>query len=276
VGLLKACGRGEFPIGPDSLSEFLDNLKPSVIINSAAFTAVDLCESQPIEATLVNVTLPGILASWAARNDCLLIHYSTDYVFDGAKDAPYLETDTPNPLNFYGRSKLEGERLISELAPKHLIFRTSWVYSLLGKNFPKTILKMAQSQDRLTVNDEQIGAPTPAAFIAAVTLVAIKIYLTSSDAPTGLYHLTPTGSVTWHDFARQIISQARLLGWPLSPELPILFPSYGPDPTRPAVRPINSRLDTSKLTADFGVYPPDWSYFFERFMLTLKTLSLPS
>ncbi|MDR1657859.1 MAG: dTDP-4-dehydrorhamnose reductase [Deltaproteobacteria bacterium] len=277
LGSLTAWGRGDFQISSSCLSESLDRLKPAVIVNAAAYTKVDAAESQPLEARLVNAVLPEILAHWAKKNSALLVHYSTDYVFDGQNKAPYLETDSPNPLNVYGRTKLEGEKVISEIAPRHLIFRTSWVFSVFGANFPKTILVLAAVRDTLVIKDDQIGAPTSAELIASVTALAVRAHLTTPDSPQGLYHLTASGAVTWYQYAQELMVRARRLGWPLPDGRPRLVPSYGPDPAKAALRPLNSQLNTNKLLADWSVVLPDWTWYLDRFvffLLNLKKFSL--
>jgi dTDP-4-dehydrorhamnose reductase len=267
LGPLTAWGRKE--TAPGALEKGLDRLTPAVIVNAAAWTRVDAAEAEPEEARLANASLPAALAAWAERRGALLVHYSTDYVFDGAKRSPYLETDPANPLNAYGRTKLEGDSAVLERAPGSVIFRTSWVYSNQGRNFPETILAMARTEPELEIDDRQVGAPTPAWLLAQSTCLAVRQRLQGSVSPAGLYNLAAAGETTWLGFARRLLERARDMGLPLRPNRPHLAtPGPGVEPRR-ARRPLNSRLDTSKIRRDLGIVCPDWRWCLDRFLETV-------
>ena len=238
------------------LAETVFKVKPDVIVNAAAYTAVDKAESEPEQARLINALAPGVLADEAQKLGAWFVHYSTDYVFDGSGGQFWQETDATGPLNVYGRTKLEGEQAVARCA-KHLIFRTSWVYAARGANFAKTMLRLAQEREQLKVIDDQIGAPTGAELIADVTALALRAVLQQPEQ-AGIYHLAAGGEVSWFDYARFVIEQARQRGLPIkvAPE------AIEPIPTRayplPAKRPHNSRLDTRKLKQSFDLALPDW------------------
>jgi dTDP-4-dehydrorhamnose reductase len=241
----------------EGLRETVRAVAPDVIVNAAAYTAVDKAEGEPELARTINALAPRVLAQEAARSGAWLVHYSTDYVFDGSGNAPRVETDPVAPINLYGATKLEGEQAIQSSGCQHLIFRTSWVYAARGGNFAKTMLHLAQERDQLTVIDDQIGAPTGAELLADVSahcIVAAR--LRQEDA--GLYHVVAAGETSWCEYARFVLQTAAKIGVALqaSPEnvLPIPTSAY---PT-PATRPLNSRLDTSKLQDTFGLYLPHW------------------
>jgi dTDP-4-dehydrorhamnose reductase len=242
---------------PDSVARCVRDLRPDVIVNAAAHTAVDKAESEPELARLLNATTPALLAREAAALGALLVHYSTDYVFDGSGSAPRTEDDATAPLSVYGRTKLEGEQAIAASGCRHLIFRTSWVYAARGGNFAKTMLRLAQERERLTVIDDQWGAPTGADLIADVTAHTIR-HVGHSPKDLGLYNLVASGETCWHAYARFVIDTAR----GLRPELPLRVSEIAPVPTSafptPAHRPLNSRLDTTRLQARFGLRLPDW------------------
>ncbi|MES2000319.1 MAG: dTDP-4-dehydrorhamnose reductase [Pseudomonadota bacterium] len=235
----------------------VDALKPDVIVNAAAHTAVDKAESEPELAHTVNALAPGVLAQAAQRCGAWLVHYSTDYVFDGSGEQPWLETDATGPLSVYGRTKLEGEQLIAKHCANHLIFRTSWVYAARGGNFAKTMLRLAQARERLTVINDQFGAPTGADLLADVTAHAIRSAVAQPQL-AGLYHLVAAGETTWHGYAHFVIEHAARVGVTLktTPENIDSVPTSA-FPT-PATRPHNSRLDTHKLQAAFGLTLPNW------------------
>lgn len=230
---------------------------PDVIVNAAAHTAVDKAESEPERVRTINALAPGVLAQEAGHINAWLIHYSTDYVFDGSGDKPWLETDTAAPLNVYGATKLEGERLIQQSGCKHLIFRTGWVYGARGSNFAKTMLKLARERDNLNVIDDQIGAPTGAELLADVTAHAIRIAQQRPEV-SGLYHLVAGGETSWHGYARFVIDFARRAGITLK----VAPDAIKPVPTSafptPAKRPHNSRMDTTKLRRTFDLNLPSW------------------
>jgi dTDP-4-dehydrorhamnose reductase len=218
--------------------------RPDVIVNAAAYTAVDKAESERDAAFAVNAVAPGVLAEEAKRAGALLVHYSTDYVFDGAKAAPYAEDDEPGPLNVYGASKLAGERAIAASGCRHLILRTSWVYGPRGSNFMLTMLRLAKERPELRVVDDQTGAPTSGLAIARATAQLLP------RGAAGLFHMTASGATTWCGFARAILQRAGIG----TPVLPISTADY---PT-PARRPRNSRLDCTRLRADAGVALASW------------------
>lgn len=241
----------------DGLAETVDRLRPDVIVNAAAYTAVDKAESERERARLVNAQAPGVLAEAADRCNALLVHYSTDYVFAGTGEAPWRETDPVDPQNVYGRTKLEGEREIATRCTRHLIFRTSWVYSARGNNFAKTMLRLAAERDRLTVIDDQFGAPTGAELLTDVTAHAIR-QAQSDPALVGLYHLAAGGVTTWNGYARFVIGHALAAGVPLKLGVGDVEPVPTSAFPTPAKRPHNSRLDTSKLQTAFGLVLPSW------------------
>ncbi len=247
---------GDFSNLP-GLADTVRDVQPDVIVNAGAHTAVDKAESEPELVRILNALAPGVLAQEAARAGAWLVHYSTDYVFDGSGTRPWTETDTPAPLNVYGQSKLEAEQLIQATCSQHLILRTSWVYAARGGNFAKTILRLAQERERLTVIDDQFGAPTGAELLADVTAHAIR-HLRQRPDDAGLYHLVAGGETSWHGYANYVLAQARLL----QPALQIKATEVLPVPSNafptPARRPHNSRLDTRKLQAAFSVILPDW------------------
>jgi dTDP-4-dehydrorhamnose reductase len=248
------------------LAETVQTLRPDIIVNAAAHTAVDKAESEPELARLINATAPGVLAQEAAKLGAWLVHYSTDYVFDGSGEQPWRESDTPAPLSVYGRTKLEGERLIQAACPRHLIFRTSWVYAARGGNFAKTMLRLAQERERLTVIDDQHGAPTGAELIADVTAHALRCALQRPEH-AGLYHLAASGHTTWHGYASHVIDHAQSLQPALHMKAQEIAPVATSAFPTPAKRPHNSRLDTARLQATFGLTLPDWKQGVNR-MLT--------
>ncbi|QNN57825.1 dTDP-4-dehydrorhamnose reductase [Diaphorobacter ruginosibacter] len=251
---------------PDDVAATVRALRPDVIVNAAAHTAVDKAESEPEFARRLNATTPGRIAQEAAQMGAMLVHYSTDYVFDGSGERPWTESDATGPLSVYGRTKLEGEELIRQSGARHLILRTSWVFAARGGNFAKTMLRLAQERDRLTVIDDQFGAPTGADLLADVTAHGIR-HLQQHPEDAGLYHCVAGGVTTWFDYARFVISEAQKI----QPELQIKASDIAPVPTSafptPAARPHNSRLDTSKLQSTFGLTLPHWQHGVRR-MLT--------
>ena len=258
---------GDFA-NPEGIAATVRALKPDVIVNAAAHTAVDKAESEPELARLLNATTPGVLAREAAALGAWLVHYSTDYVFDGSGTRPWVETDTPAPLSVYGRTKLEGEQLIQQSGAKHLILRTSWVYAARGGNFAKTMLRLAQERERLTVIDDQWGAPTGAELIADVSAHAIA-QTRQQPGKAGIYHLAPAGETTWFQYVKHVIAQAQQAQSAIKIKateiLPIPTSAY---PT-PARRPHNSRLDTRKLQAAFGLSLPPWQRGVDRMLVEI-------
>ena len=230
---------------------------PDVIVNAAAHTAVDKAESEPDRVRTINALAPATLAREARELGAWLVHYSTDYVFDGSGSAAWKETDTPAPLSVYGSSKLEGEQRIQAASGKHLIFRTSWVYAARGGNFAKTMLRLAKERERLTVIDDQFGAPTGAELLADVSALALRSAM-AAPSLAGLYHLAAAGQTSWHGYARYVLAQAQQAGVALKagPDAVEAVPTTA-FPT-PAKRPHNSRLDTRKLQAAFDLTLPAW------------------
>ena len=251
---------------PEALAATVRLLQPNVIVNAAAYTAVDKAESEPELAQRINATTVGVLAQEADRLGALLVHYSTDYVFDGSGQQPWQETDTTAPLNVYGQTKLAGEQLIRQHAARHLIFRTSWVYAARGSNFARTMLRLAQERDSLSVISDQWGAPTGAELIADITAHAVRQYLRGDTGSTGLYHLAAGGSTSWHGYASHVLDVARRKGLPLkvAPEAVTAIPSSAYPVA--ATRPLNSRLDTHKLQQAFGLALPDWQQGVDRML----------
>ena len=238
---------------------------PDVIVNAAAHTAVDKAESESELARSINALAPGVLAQEAQRANAWLVHYSTDYVFDGRSEKPWLESDATAPLNVYGATKLEGEQLILQSGCRHLIFRTSWVYGARGGNFAKTMLKLARERDSLSVINDQVGAPTGADLLADVTAHALRTAQLRPDV-SGLYHLVAGGETTWHGYAGFVIDYARCAGIPLKvAQDAIKAVPTSAFPT-PAKRPHNSRMDTTKLQRTFNLYLPEWQAGVERML----------
>jgi len=247
---------GDFA-NPAGVAETVRALRPDVIVNAAAHTAVDKAESEADFVRTLNATTPGAIAQEAAKLGAWLVHYSTDYVFDGSGNRPWVETDTPAPLSVYGRTKLEGEQLIAQSGAKHLILRTSWVYAARGGNFAKTMLRLAQERERLTVIDDQWGAPTGADLLADVTAHAIR-HLQQHPEHAGLYHCVAAGETTWNSYAKYVLSRASIE----NSAIKIIANEVAPVPTSafptPAARPHNSRLNTAKLQTTFGLQMPHW------------------
>jgi dTDP-4-dehydrorhamnose reductase len=237
------------------LRNTIRSVGPDVIVNAAAYTAVDKAESERELARTVNALASQVMAEEAKRADALLVHYSTDYVFDGSGTTPWKETDAVAPVNYYGATKLEGEQLIVASGCKHLIFRTSWVYAARGNNFAKTMLRLAKDRQSLNVIVDQIGVPTGAELLADTAVAALQQTLVKPEL-CGIYHLAPSGETSWHAYATYVIEFARDKGESLAVETisPIPTAEY---PT-PASRPLNSRLNTQKLRDSFSLHLPDW------------------
>ena len=251
---------------PDSLSALVAQVQPDVIVNAAAHTAVDKAESEPDFARALNATAPGVLAREAAARGALLVHFSTDYVFDGSGSTPRDESAATAPLSVYGRTKRQGEQLIAASGCIHLVLRTSWVYAARGGNFAKTMLRLAAERDALNVIDDQIGAPTGADLLADITAQAIP-RLRAQAALSGLYHCVAAGETNWHGYAQFVIEHARAAGVPIK----VAAEAVRPIPTSayptPAARPLNSRLSTDKLRAAFGVVLPPWQQGVRRMLI---------
>ena len=256
---------GDFS-NPAGVADTVRALRPDVIVNAAAHTAVDKAESEADVARTLNATTPGAIAQEAAKLGAWLVHYSTDYVFDGSGSRPWVETDTPAPLSVYGRTKLEGEQLIQQSGARHLILRTSWVYAARGGNFAKTMLRLAQEREHLTVIDDQWGAPTGADLLADVTAHALR-HLQQHPHDGGLYHCVAAGETNWHFYAKEVLA----LAVKAQPAIKLEAKEIVPIPTSgfptPARRPHNSRLDTTRLQSTFGIVLPPWQHGVAR-MLT--------
>ena len=249
---------------PDQLEQLVRKIQPRIIINAAAHTQVDQAESEPELAHLINAEAPGLLARLAKETDAWLVHYSTDYVFDGRKDGAYTEEDAPDPLNVYGRSKLAGDQAIMDSGCRHLIFRTCWVFSAAGRNFPRTILDLALKEDTISVVADQYGSPTGVELLSSATALALNQALRSDVDLSGLYNLTASGYVNWHDYAVYVIKRALDLGWGLLARPEKVAPRGSNDSGRAARRPANSRLDTGKFQKTFDLSPPSWQYYVDR------------
>jgi dTDP-4-dehydrorhamnose reductase len=241
----------------DGVKDAVLKMAPDVIVNAAAYTAVDKAEGDTETAHLVNATAPGVLAEAANAVGAWLVHYSTDYVFDGSGNKPWVEADPTGPLNVYGKTKLEGEQRIASRCAKHLIFRTSWVYAARGGNFAKTMLRLAQERETLNVINDQFGAPTGADLIADVTAHAIARVMRKPDG-AGAYHLAASGETTWLEYAKYVVDQSiraqaapEIIVKNINPVATSAFPTA-------AQRPHNSRLNTAKLQQVFDLHLPDW------------------
>lgn len=275
LGEVLCCTRQEADLEcPAAVRKVVREIAPQVVVNAAAYTAVDRAEAEPERAMLINAETVGELAAEVRRLHGWLVHYSTDYVFDGDKKGYYTEEDRPAPGNVYGRTKLEGERAIERAGCRHLTLRTSWVFSARGGNFAKTIMRLARENEQLRVIDDQIGAPTSAELIADVT--ALVLYRLGCDnglaeRASGTYHLVAGGETSWHGYARLVVAEAGRRGAELqtTPErvLPISTAEY----PLPASRPANSRLDTQKLRNLFGVTLPPWQTHVKRLVAELVT-----
>jgi len=252
---------------PEQLAQTVLAFKPDLIVNAAAHTAVDKAESEPELARLLNAQAPAALAKAAAQVGAWLVHYSTDYVFDGSGNHARQEGEGTGPLSVYGQTKQEGEKAIVASGCKYLIFRTSWVYAARGGNFAKTMLRLAQERERLTVINDQHGAPTGADLIADVTAHALRRVLNTQNISfSGVYHLVASGETTWHAYATHVITQAKAI----KPELAWKVAEIAPVPTSafttPAMRPLNSRLCTAKLQQAFGLALPPWQQGVDRML----------
>jgi dTDP-4-dehydrorhamnose reductase len=261
LGPLHAFGHNEADLADlVGLRDLIDRHRPDVIVNAAAYTAVDKAESEPDKARAINVQAPAMLAQLATERSAWLIHYSTDYVFDGAKTEPYREDDPARPLSTYGKTKLEGEQLIRQSGTRHLIFRTSWVHATRGRNFATTMLRLARDNETLSVVADQHGAPTSAALIADVTALALYRIGQSPDAErlSGTYHLAAAGSTSWHGYAQFLLELAHAAGIRLKAGAENVKPISSEAWAAPASRPKHSHLDTAKLADTFNLHLPQW------------------
>jgi dTDP-4-dehydrorhamnose reductase len=246
---------------PDQIASTLRAARPDVIVNAAAYTAVERAEREPELARAINACAPGVMAEEAHRLNALLVHYSTDYVFDGTKTSPYVEDDPPNPLNVYGKTKLEGEHAVRQAGTRGIVLRTSWIFSARGRNFFLAILGKAQRGNAITVVADQRGAPTSATMLAETTARIIAGSSSGRGPDRGLYHVAAAGSTSWHGFAQAIVRGAGLD----APVTPIASATYGGVP-----RPMNSMLDTGRAAAAFGIRLPDWKVGLESCLAELR------
>ena len=280
LGEVLAFGRQQADLAQaDALRAVLDQHQPHLIVNAAAYTAVDKAEQEPDLAHAINAQAPGVLAQWAADHGAVLVHYSTDYVFDGQSPQPYTEADTPAPQSVYGQSKWAGERAVLAAAGRHLVFRTSWVVGAHGGNFLKTMLRLGAERDSLRVVADQHGAPTCTDLIARTTLQVLQQmrapvlaadtkgetsqspnapWVPADDPRWGLYHLAAGGETTWHAYACQVMDRATALGWPMRASAQRIEAIATAQYPLPAPRPANSRLNTQRMQTRFGVVLPDW------------------
>jgi dTDP-4-dehydrorhamnose reductase len=244
----------------DALRALVRRVAPDVIVNPAAYTAVDKAESDEATARAVNAVAPAILGEEGARLGALVLHYSTDYVFDGTKDGAYTEADSPAPQSVYGRTKLEGEQGLAAANPRHLILRTSWVVGAHGGNFAKTMLRLAGEREKLTVVADQFGAPTPAALLADLSAHLVREHARAGDAafPYGTYHVAASGETSWHGYAQFVIGEALAAGKVLKATVDAVAPLTTEQYPTPAKRPLNSRLDTSRFRTTFDLRLPPW------------------
>lgn len=258
LGILTSLNRSECDLAnPAQVQAALEQYEPEVIVNAAAYTAVDNAETEQSLAKRINVDAVAELALYAREMGSLLVHYSTDYIFDGSKPEPYVEDDLTNPLSVYGKTKLDGEHKVRDALCRHLIFRTSWVFGARGNNFARTILRLAQERNALNVIDDQVGAPTSAELIADVTAHAMRDVL-SGRAPGGTYHLAAAGETSWYGYAKFVTEHARAQGQTLALAADGLKPIPATEYPLPAKRPQNSRLNTQLLERSFALKLPSW------------------
>ncbi|WP_336368410.1 dTDP-4-dehydrorhamnose reductase [Marinobacter sp. C2H3] len=276
-GQIVALGRGELDLTDlAAIERVLTQFQPDIVVNAAAYTAVDAAEGERALASRVNAEVPGLLSEWAARAGALLIHYSTDYVFDGRARRPYRENDATSPLNVYGETKLEGEKLIRQSGARHLIFRTCWVYGLHGHNFLKTMLRLMQDKQELRVVADQFGVPTSSRLIADVTTVAVSDYLRARGSgrfDSGVYHLSSRGEASWYGFASHIATSLPACFPHLSTALERVTPVSTEEFPTIATRPAYSVLDVSALEKRFSLKMPDWEQGVELCLKQLATVA---
>jgi dTDP-4-dehydrorhamnose reductase len=269
-----ACDRQQLDLTqPEQIRRVIREVSPHLIINPAAYTAVDKAESEPELAYAINAAAPRVMAEEAAQLNAALIHFSTDYVYDGTKASTYIETDSVNPVSVYGASKLAGEEAIRQVGLPHLILRTSWVYGSFGKNFLKTVLRLAQERELLRIVADQHGAPTADISIAQAVTRLVTHWDVADSGQTGVYHLVNAGETSWHGFASEIVAQYRKSAatrhWP-SLAVKEIQPIAATEYPTPAKRPSNSRLSSAKLQSTFGVTLPVWSEALDQVMTELR------
>lgn len=278
LGELRALGRLDADLADaDALRASVRAWEPDIIVNAAAYTAVDRAELDEPVAHRVNALAPGVLAEQAQACGAWLVHYSTDYVFDGRKQGAYLETDAANPLSAYGRSKFEGEERIRASGARHLILRTGWVFGRHGANFAKTILRLAAQRTSFDVVADQVGAPTSAELLADATLLALHRIATMGSAAqmSGTYHVTASGQASWHAYACHVVAQALANGIRLQATPERITPIAAKDWGAAAARPANSLLDTARCRAAFGLALPDWRHHVNRLIAELAEQGKP-
>lgn len=250
----------------NGLSETIIKINPDVIVNAAAYTAVDKAESDSVTANLINADAPEVMANVAEKINALVVHYSTDYVFNGVEGLPWQEWDDVDPINTYGKSKMLGERAIINSGCRHIIFRTSWVYAARGNNFIKTMLRLAKEKDQLKIINDQYGAPTGAELIADITA---HVLCRSNKLPDGIYHLAASGETSWYEYAQFIFELARKQGEHLKLEPHAVIPVFTEQFITPAKRPLNSRLNCEKLKEQSSLFLPDWRLGVERTLMEI-------
>ncbi len=268
----------DLALQPELVSQLVQKIRPAVIVNATAYTAVDRAESEPELARTLNAIVPGLLAQAANDVGACIVHYSTDYVFDGTKKGGYREQDQTNPVSVYGETKLQGEQAVAKACARHLIVRTCWVVGAHGGNFLKTMLRVGQERDSLRVVADQIGAPTSAKLIAQTTQVMLETMLRqpATDPRWGTYHLAASGQTSWFYYAQYILSQARELGWPIKVTPEAIEAIATSDYPVAAKRPQNSKLDTSKIRQTFGVELPDWTEGVDEVLAALSLEKFPN
>ena len=259
----------------DAIRRAVQTIRPDLIINPAAYTAVDKAETEPDLAYVINAIAPQILAEEAAKIDAALMHFSTDYVYDGSKISDYIETDTVNPLSIYGKSKLAGEDAIRAVGLPHLILRTSWVYGAYGKNFLKTIIRLASERDNLHIVADQFGAPTSSESIADAVFTLLTAWHPQNSHQTGIYHLSNQGKTSWHGFSCEIVREYNRLAQindsaPLKTSVDAITAITTADYPTPAARPVNSTLNNQKLNQVFNIVLPSWEHGLQQVMQTLE------
>jgi len=273
LGELRALGRADADFArPETLRAPIAAFGPDLIVNAAAYTAVDQAEGDAATARSVNALAPGVLAEEAAARGAWLVHYSTDYVFDGSKEGAYVEDDMTHPLSVYGRTKCEGEALVRAAGARHLILRTSWVFAARGANFATTMLRLAKERASLAVVADQHGAPTGAALVADATALALHRLRgagAAAEAMAGTYHLAAAGATTWHGYAQHLLAQALAQGARLQAGPGAVLPTDSAHWPAPAARPRNSRLDTQRFETTFGMRMPDWRDHVDRLVAEL-------
>lgn len=274
LGQLVICDRHVADLeNPKALYQLVANEQPSIIVNAAAYTAVDSAETDVERARIVNVESVAVLAAAATKLNTWLVHYSTDYVFAGDKSTAYVEDDPVAPLNAYGKTKMEGEQAIRDSGCRHLILRTSWVYAARGSNFAKTMLRLAADRAELRVVADQVGAPTSAELIADVTALVLQRIATDAvlaKIASGTYHLVASGATSWHGYAKLVITEATRQGMSLRVKPDSIYPITAAEYPVPAKRPANSRLDNQKLQQTFGLQLPAWEFHVKRMLIELN------